>query len=363
MSITQWRRGRRNMPRGIWLLLLWACAAEAPAPAPAVIATERPIPVVLAPVRDSTLTQPVQGTGVLGSKEEVPLGFKIGGIVARILVDEGSAVRPGQVLAELAQPEIGAEVARAEAAAAQADRDLARAEALYRDSVISRERYEGAATGAEVARAGLRIARFNEEHAVIRAPQGGTILRRLAEPGQQIAGGTPVLVLAGAGRGQVLRVGLADRDAARVSLGDGAVVRFEGLGGGPIPGRVTQRAAAASPGSGAWAVEVTLGEPVPVASGLIGRVEIVPRRGGVARLIPLAALLEGEEDSAVVYTVARDSAGVPRARRRVVSVGMLTGDHAAITAGLTGVDSVVTAGAAYLGEGTPVTAGAGGSAP
>lgn len=361
MNITHWRGGGRGRTRAAGLLLLSACGTGTPAPGPTL--SGRPVPVLLAPVRDSTITPSVQGTGILGSKEEVPLGFKVGGVVARVLVDEGAVVRRGQPLAELAPDEIAAEVARAEAAAAQAGRDLARATALYRDSVISRERYEAAATGEEVARAGVRIARFNAEHAVIRAPQGGTILRRLAEPGQQVAGGTPVLLLAGAGRGQVLRVGLADRDAARVSLGDRAVVRFEGLGNAPMPGRVSQRAAAASPGSGAWMVEVALEQPVPVAAGLIGRVEITPRRGGPARLVPLAALLEGEDDSAVVYSVTRDAAGVPRARRHAVSVGMLAGDDAAVTAGLDGVDSVVAAGAGYLTEGAPVTPGTGRGAP
>ena len=353
---------RRALAAGLVALCAAGCGAG-PAPEPVGTAATRRIPVTLVPVRDSAITPPVRGTGVLATKEEVPLGFKIGGVVARILVDEGSAVRAGQLLAELAQPEIGAEVAKAEAAAAQAERDLARAEALYRDSVIARERYEGAVTGAEMARANLRIARFNEQYAVIRAPQAGTILRRLAEVGQQIGNGAPVLVLAGGGRGQVLRVGLADRDAARVSLGDHATVQFEGVSGGPLRGRVTQRAAAASPGSGAWDIEVTLLDPMPVATGLIGRVEIAPGRAATARIVPLAALLEGEGDSAVVYTVARDSLGAARARRVVVTVGLLAGDHAAITAGLAAVDSVVTAGAGYLTDGAAVATVPSGDTP
>lgn len=60
---------------------------------------------------------------------EVQLGFRVGGRIARILVDEGDRVEPGQILAELDQQPLqdrlaGAE-ARLDAASASAARDVA----------------------------------------------------------------------------------------------------------------------------------------------------------------------------------------------------------------------------------------------
>ncbi len=345
-----------------WLLLLatsaLACSGGAAETLPAAAPHDRGIPVTLAAVTETTLAQPIVATGVLGAKEEIPLGFKIGGVVARVLVDAGESVRAGQLLAELEQPEIGAEVAKAEAGVVQAERDYTRATALYRDSVIARDRFEAAETGIAVARANLRIARFNEQYATIRAPATGTILRRLAEPGQQISNGAAVVVLGSRSRGQVVRVGLPDRELARVRVGDRAEVRFEADAGRAIGGRVTRIAAAASPGSGAWEVEVLLITPPPVrggvASGLIGRVEIQPRRTRAARVVPIEALLEGDGDSAVVYSVdAVRSTTV--ARRHLVHVAFLQGDRAAIASGLDGVNDIVTAGAGFLSDGATVT--------
>ena len=55
------------------------------------------------PVRVATiaaaLDAAVTGTGALGAKDEIPLGFKIGGVVAQVLVDEGARVHAGQLLA------------------------------------------------------------------------------------------------------------------------------------------------------------------------------------------------------------------------------------------------------------------------
>src|SRR3989442_14867001 len=59
------------------------------------------VAVRLAPVTVERVAQPVVATGVLGPKEEVPLSFKIGGVIGRILVDEGHSVRAGDTLAAL----------------------------------------------------------------------------------------------------------------------------------------------------------------------------------------------------------------------------------------------------------------------
>lgn len=345
------------------VLLLAGCGQRASAD-PVPPRAEAAIPVVMAPVTDTLLAEPVVASGVLAAKEEVPLGFKIGGVVSRIHVDEGETVRAGQLLAELEQPEILAEVDKAEAGLAQAERDLGRATALYQDSVISRDRFEAAGTAAQVAAANLRIARFNLRYAAIRAPGSGVILRRLVEPGQQLPGGTPVLLLASRARGQVIRVGLADREVVRVRIGDRASVRFDADTGAALSGRVTQIAAQAAPGTGTWSVEVRLDRAGPVVSGLIGRVEIRPARAVRARLVPLASLLEADGDSAVIYSAAHRPAAAGTepapladlvARRHRVRFGLLQGDQAAISAGLDGVDQVVTAGAPYLRDGVLVS--------
>ncbi len=342
-------------PRQLVLIgaaLLAACGGDLPESAPVTTAT--PVPIRVSVVAETTLRVRVTGTGVLRAKEEVPLGFKIGGVVARVLVDEGQQVRHGDLLAVLEQPEIASEVAKAEAGAAQAERDLHRAEILYRDSVIARAAWEGAGTAAEVARSNLRIARFNAQYAEVRAPSDGIILRRMAEPGQQIAGGTAVLVLARAGRGQVIRVGLADQDRARVRLGDRATVRFQSGDTAAATGRVTQLGAAAAPGTGAWPVEIQLdhmpgGAASSLTSGLIGNVEIWSGRTQQVQMVPLSAVLEGDGDQAVIYTVA---AGV--ARRHAVTLELVSGGQAVVWSGLGSSEAVVTEGAAYLQDGVPV---------
>src|SRR5262249_36472010 len=98
-------------------LVLESCTHGAPTRA-----VEEPVPVRIAPIVLDRVALPVTATGTLGPKEDVALSFKIGGVIARILVDEGQAVRTGQLLATLDQGEIDPAVAQAQSAAEKAER-------------------------------------------------------------------------------------------------------------------------------------------------------------------------------------------------------------------------------------------------
>lgn len=330
------------------LVLMAGCTAGSAA------STEQsaaPVAVRLADVVETELVQPVVVTGTVGAKEELALAFKVGGVVARIDVDAGQAVRAGQTLAMLDLVEIDAAVSRAESGAARAEREHERARRLHADSVVPLAQLQDAETAAQMARADLDAARFNRRHAVIIAPADGIVLQRRAEPGELIGPGAPVLVLASRARGTVLRAGLADRDAVRVRRGDVALVRFAALPDRTFDGRIVEIGAAADPVTGTIPVEIALPAGGTLFSGLVGTAEIRPAASTPARLVPVEAVLEADGASATIFTLADDGAS---AERRTVRVARIAGDHVVITAGLDDVREVITDGAAYLVHGSSV---------
>jgi membrane fusion protein, multidrug efflux system len=309
-----------------------------------------PVAVRLAPVTVERIARPVTATGTLGPKEAVTLSFKIGGVIGRILVDEGQAVRAGDTLAALDLSEIDAGVTRARSAAEKAERDLVRARRLYADSVATLEQTQNAETGYDVARAELETATFNRRYAVIVAPAAGVILGRSAEPGELVGPGAPILTLGSRSRGVVVRAALADRDVVRLRRGDTAEVRFDALPDRPFAGTVTEIAAAADPLTGTYRVEVAL-PPAGLASGLVGHVEFRPGATQPLALVPVEAVLEGDGSHATVFALSADGR---RAERRAVTIAFLAGDRVAVLSGLEGVHAVVTDGAAYLDDGAVV---------
>lgn len=331
------------------LVLVAACGRDARAETPQ---GPEAVAVRTAPVAREWVTRPVQATGTLHSKDEIALSFKMPGVVARVLVAEGQPVRRGQTLATLDLREIDAQVAAARSAAAKAERDLARAEALYADSVATLAQVQDARTGAEVARSAVQTAAFNRRYAAIVAPADGVVLRKLANDGELVSPGAAVLVLGSSERGQVLRVGVADRDAVRLKAGDAATVHFDAFPGEAFAGRVSEVAPGADPRTGTYQVEVAVAPAGrALASGLVGRVEIRPAAGTEMALVPIQSILEADGDAATVYTLTADGR---RARRVPVAVAFIQGERVALGGGVDGVAVVVTDGAAYLDDGTAV---------
>lgn len=321
-------------------------------PAPAAAGSARPVRV--ATVGSEAVDDPLQAVGVLAPKDEARLSFKTGGVVASIAVEEGATVHRGQLLASLRSTEIDASVRQAHEALAKAERDHARARALYEDGVATQEQLDDSATVVATTRAGLSAATFNARYARIEAPADGVVLRKLAQPNELVQPGQPVLAVSSLDRGWIVRVGLADRDVVTVHRDDAVEVTLDAFAGRRFAGRVGLIGSSADPQTGTFSVEVRL-DPAsaPWAEGMIARVAFgrraLPGSGAVS--VPLAALLEADGDLASVFVL--DPAGRV-VHRRSIRIGAIDGVHVAVVSGLAAGERVVTEGAAFLGDAEPV---------
>ncbi|MCC6241658.1 MAG: efflux RND transporter periplasmic adaptor subunit [Gemmatimonadaceae bacterium] len=320
-----------------------------------------PIPVEVATVQSGNTAQAVTATGSYVSRDEIPLSFKIGGVIARVAVDQGATVQRGQLLASLDLREIDAMVNKARVGVDKAERDAARAARLAVDSVATSVQSADAASALDAAKADYETARVNREYAIITAPESGVVLQRMASAGTTIGAGLPVFVLGGNTRGRVMRVGLADRDALRVRVGDRATVTFDAQPETTYQGVVTLIGQASDPRTGTYTVEVRLtNAPAQLPNGLVGRVVITTRSSVSGLQIPVDALVEAHVDSATVFTVTDAAAGASARAQRVRIVQMM-GDRVIVT-GVSEGARVVTRGAPYLIDGARITMAASGKA-
>ncbi len=336
-------RWSRLVPLVATGLLLAACSEREPAAAP------EPTPVRLATVTTGPATPSIQATGVIAARDEQRLSFKTGGLVQQVTVREGDAVRRGQLLARLDQTEIDAQVAQVAQLAEQAERDLARGEALHADQVIPLEQLENLRTQAGVARAQVAAARFNAGTAEIRAPADGRVLRRLVDARENVAPGQVVLVVGRDDSGHVVRFAVADRHVVRIRGGDSVTVQVDAWPGERFSAAVTQVAGAADPATGLFPIEARIEAPGHrLVSGLVARVEMATDTATLPH-VPIGAVLEGHGENAAVF-LAED--GI--ARRRAVQVAFITAETVAVRAGLAAGEQVITAGAPYLDDGDAI---------
>jgi len=309
------------------------------------------VSVDVATVTSGNASQSVVATGVFGSRDEIPLSFKIGGVIARVMVDEGTSVQKGQLLASLDLREIDAMVDKARVGMDKAERDAARVKRLAADSVATTVQAQDAMSAFDAARADYATARVNREYATIVAPENGIVLTRHATPGTTIGAGMPVLTMGGSARGRVLRVGVPDRDVLRVRVGDAALVHFDAMPNTTYRGTVTLLGQSANTRTGTYAVEIALRGADALPAGLVGHAAIAARATSTAALLPVDALLEADADSALVYTVGTSEPLI--AQPHHVRITQLIGDNAAVT-GLENGARVITRGAPYVTRGARV---------
>lgn len=329
---------------GAALLALPGCDPAAAAAAP----PDEALPVRTAEVAHGPVDRPVRAAGLVAAKDEWDLAFKVGGLLAAVEVHQGQAVRRGQVLARLDPTEVAAGVRQAREGLEKARRDATRVASLVAAESAPRQAGEDARTALAVAEAALAAAEFNLRHATLTAPDDGWIDRRLAEPGEVVAPGRPIVHLSGQGRGFVVRAALPDRDALGLAVGTPATVILDARPGEPLRGRVAERSRSAGRGTGTYQVEIQLEGGAPLLSGLTAKVEIA-RRVAAAGAVPLAAVVDGDGETGAVFTV---EAG--RARRVPVRIAFLQGDRAVLAGGVEGVGRVVTDGAPRLADGRAV---------
>jgi RND family efflux transporter MFP subunit len=322
--------------------------AEAP-PTPEIV--EELHSVVTVPAVAESYAAPVIAVGRLEGENETVLSFKIGGLVSRVPVDAGHRVRRGQLLASLDTAEIGAEVSRAEAALAKAERDKARIVRLFDDGAASAANRDDTATAVDVARADLQIATFNAEHARIAAPREGIILSRLVEPNEMVAPGQPILQMQGGSNNWVVRVGLPERDAVRVRVGDSATVQLSAYDDASIQGTVTELAPTAQAGTGTFSAKLSLASTeLRLMSGLAARVEIAPSDRRTLVFVPIGALVEADREKGFVFVLNEDKT----ARRQVVEIGLIRKEEVGLKRGVSEGEQIIIEGASYLSSGESV---------
>lgn len=310
------------------------------------------VPVQVAKVSQETVNEQVITSGLLSSSTEARLSFKMGGIIEKIYVKEGQSVSKGQLLAVLNQTEINAQVTQALESMNKSERDLNRITNLYKDSVATLEQYQNVNTAYTVAKQGVDIAKFNQNYTEIRAVANGKILKKLMNEGELAQAGAPLFLMNGsASQDWVIRVGLADRDWAKINLGDKSKVSFDAYPDEVFEGTVTQLAQAADPMSGTFQVEISVNpKNTRFASGLIASVEVTPSNVKPKTIIPIEALVESNGKSGIVYTIDENKI----ARKLNITIARLVEGKVIVTSGLENVNQVVTAGSPYLVEGKKV---------
>ena len=130
--------------------------------------------------------QPLELECLLEPRMTVKIGTPVPGALAEVLVERGSIVRKGQVVATLDTRAQRAAVELSKARVEYTQRRMERNEDLYRDELLSIQQKDEMETDAELARLELLERETQVAIRQIRSPIDGVVVERLKGPGEYV---------------------------------------------------------------------------------------------------------------------------------------------------------------------------------
>ena len=369
--ISKLKSNRKQVIAGVVVVVLlgagyaWWTSRTGEAGAPAASsetqsnATALTVNVVSAETRN--WPQELQASGAVTAWQEIIVSPETGGLrIAELLVDVGSTVRRGQLMARLADDSVKAELRKQEAVVAQAraslvkaSADLQRAQAVDVAGALAPQKLDEYRANESTAQASLSSAQADLESARLKLSQtrivaadDGVVSSKSAVLGNVVNAGAELFRLVRQGRVE-WRAEMDARQLASAQVGQ--VARLTLPSGLSVQGKVRLVSPTLNAATGRGLVYVSLvsgqgAQPGQFASGTV-ELDSTP-----ALTLPQSALVLRDGRS---YVYVLDDA--QRASSRVVVTGRRQGDRVELVSGLEPGWRIVASGGGFLSEGAKVT--------
>jgi membrane fusion protein (multidrug efflux system) len=298
--------------------------------------------------------------GIIGTAEAiqgVTVSADLPGTVSKINFESGTAVHVGDVLVELDTRE-----ERAQLAAAESDRDLAkinygREQQLVSQGVVPRSEFDNAEAQQKSTEAKVGAIKATIDRKTIRAPFSGILGIRQISLGQYLAAGQAIVPLQSVNPIYV-NFGVPQQSAPQMRSGGALRVTSDDLPGVEFNGHVTALDSVVNESTRNIQVQATLANPQgKLRPGMFVQVQV--RLGASREIVALPASAINYApygDSVFVVTDLQDPKGktYKGVRQQVVKVEGSRGDQVAVISGVNAGDEIVTSGVFKLRNGAAV---------
>jgi len=295
--------------------------------------------------------------GTAAAIQGVTVSADLPGTVYKINFESGKAVKAGDVLLELDTRQ-----ERAQLAAAESDRDLARInygreQQLVKEGVVPRSDFDNAFAQQKSTEAKVGEIQATIDRKTIRAPFSGILGIRQVNLGQYLAAGQAIVALQALNPIYV-NFGVPQQEAPHVQVGRTLRVTSDDLPGVRFDGRVTAMDAVIDQTTRNIQVQATLANPAGrLRPGMFVQVQVGVGASQDLIALPASAINYAPYGNSV-YVVGdmKDPKGKTYlgVRQQFVTVQGSRGDQVGVVSGIKPGDQIVSSGVFKLRNGAPV---------
>ena len=299
----------------------------------------------------------VAAIGTVQAVRGVTVSADLPGVVESIAFESGRSAREGEVLVRLDTRQ-----ERAQRAAAEAQRDLARANlervrGLVDQGIVAQAELDRVVAEARQAEARVGEIRATIDRKQIRAPFSGVLGIRQVNLGQYLNAGDPIVPLQALDPVHV-NFSVPQQKGALMRAGGTVEVRAEGQGGEGLRGRITAVDAVVDAATRNVQVQATLAnEDGRLRPGMFVNVQVGVGEVAEALTLPASAISYAPYGDSVFVVAEIEGPGGGRytgVRQQFVRLGGARGDQVAVVSGLEPGAEVVTSGVFKLRTGAAV---------
>lgn len=297
----------------------------------------------------SESTRLMRLSGTLEAERTTTLSFSVPGTVEQVFVEEGQAVKRGQLIARVNARSYQDALSIAQSKASQAEDACRRLRPMADNKTIPEVKMVEVETGLQQARLSVSMAQKNVSDCVLVAPDSGVVARRSVEAGASVAPGLPVVAIVHT-KTLLATAPVAEARVSQTKPGQAARVFVPALDKW-FDGRIRDVGVVADPLTRTYQVRVSLANPDGIMRvGMLAEVDLLETDRPLSGVVPPESIRVDEKGNPYVFVVLPTNT----IEQRAVKVTGYVGEGSAIQGGLSEGESVITSGTAMLAPGMTV---------
>lgn len=291
-------------------------------------------------------------SGTVEAAQTIPLTFQSSGTVEQVLVQEGDAVRKGQLLAVVNKADNQSIYNSSLATYQQAKDGYDRLKQVYDNGSLSEVKWVEMETNLKQSESQLQIAKNNLDKCNLYAPTNGIVGKRNIEPGQSSISSFSPIELVKIEKVSV-KISVPENEIGKIKKGTTATFTISALENKSFEGTITNIGVVADRFSRTYEVKMTVDNPnLEMKPGMVCDVNMNSSTENQLVVVPYNAISKDTEGNSFVYVVSPDSKTV---KKQIVKVGNYQASGLEVLSGLTVNQTIVVEGKEKLVDNSTIT--------
>ncbi len=291
-------------------------------------------------------------SGTVEAEQTIPLTFQSSGTVEQVLVQEGDAVRKGQLLAVVNKADNQSIYNSSLASFQQAKDAYDRLKQVYEKGSLSEVKWVEMETNLKQAEAQMQISKNNLDKCNLYAPTSGIVGTRNIEPGQSsISISSPIELVKI--ETVFVKISVPENEIGKIKKGMTATFTISALDNKSFEGTITNVGVVADQFSRTYEVKMKVNNTnLEMKPGMVCDVTLNTSTEKELVVVPYNAVSKDTEGNTFVYVVSPDQKSV---RKQIITVGDYQSSGVNVLSGLTANQTIVVDGKEKLSDNSVIS--------